>query len=223
MSGCTGQASWTSRRLGGPGDWPCPHFGYTRHPKSRTYLAWLNQADSDGDPLRDARARDGAVRDFRTHLQTVPGASPPPSTRLWLQSATSTPAPGLGPPDVPRLGLPPRALADKDAIRWLRAVERRLNPTTASCPDPVLRRPAHRRDRRPEHHRGDPWLLPPDARWSRSRHLVRRCPPSRAQPTTERCDCTTATWHRGCSAASRQTLDPQRHAPTVQGPAPDRR
>ena len=42
----------------------------------RGYLAWLDQADADGDPLREARARDGAVRDFRNHLQTVAMRAP---------------------------------------------------------------------------------------------------------------------------------------------------
>lgn len=39
--------------------------------KVRQYLAWLSVADIDGDPLDTSAARDRAVRDYRTHLQTV--------------------------------------------------------------------------------------------------------------------------------------------------------
>src|SRR5438876_1105800 len=35
----------------------------------RQYLAWLDAAEVDGDPLGDPSARDGAVRDYRVHLQ----------------------------------------------------------------------------------------------------------------------------------------------------------
>lgn len=37
----------------------------------RQYLAWLAAGAVDGDPLTSASARDGAVRDYRTHLLTV--------------------------------------------------------------------------------------------------------------------------------------------------------
>jgi hypothetical protein len=39
--------------------------------KVRQYLAWLAGAELDGDPLDSADGRDGAVRDYRTHLQAV--------------------------------------------------------------------------------------------------------------------------------------------------------
>jgi integrase/recombinase XerC len=39
--------------------------------KVRGYLAWLAEADVDGDPLAEADARDWAVRDYRTHLAAV--------------------------------------------------------------------------------------------------------------------------------------------------------
>ncbi len=39
--------------------------------KVRQYLAWLTAAELDGDPLGAADGRDWAVRDYRTHLQTV--------------------------------------------------------------------------------------------------------------------------------------------------------
>lgn len=37
----------------------------------RAYLAWLRQAEVDGNPLNDATAKDWAVRDYRSHLVTV--------------------------------------------------------------------------------------------------------------------------------------------------------
>ena len=39
--------------------------------KVRRFLAWLADADTDGDPLGAPDARDWAVRDYRTHLQAV--------------------------------------------------------------------------------------------------------------------------------------------------------
>jgi site-specific recombinase XerD len=97
----------------------------------RGYLAWLDQADVDGDPLREARARDGAVRDFRTHLQTVAERKPTTINTTLAAISDFYTRTGLGPPDVTRLDLPqgaPRALSTKDTTRWLRAVERWLNP-----------------------------------------------------------------------------------------------
>ena len=44
--------------------------------KVRQYLAWLAAADLDQDPLASADGRDWAVRDYRTHLQTVLKRSP---------------------------------------------------------------------------------------------------------------------------------------------------
>ena len=37
----------------------------------RGYLAWLQDAQADGDPLKDAAAKDWAVRDYRSYLVTV--------------------------------------------------------------------------------------------------------------------------------------------------------
>jgi integrase/recombinase XerC len=39
--------------------------------KVRTFLAWLDSADVDRDPLTDPAARDWAVRDYHTHLAAV--------------------------------------------------------------------------------------------------------------------------------------------------------
>jgi integrase/recombinase XerC len=83
--------------------------------KVRGYLAWLAVADLDGDPLSDARARDWAVRDYRSYLVAVAkrapatvnntlaaiddfytrrGLGPAAADRLELRSMTSTPAAG---------------------------------------------------------------------------------------------------------------------------------
>ena len=97
----------------------------------RGYLAWLDQADADGDPLHEARARDGAVRDFRAHLQTVAMRAPATINTTLAAISDFYTRTGLGPPDADRLDLPqraPRALSAKDTTRWLRAVERSLNP-----------------------------------------------------------------------------------------------
>jgi integrase/recombinase XerC len=38
----------------------------------RAYLAWLQAAEANGDPLNDAAARDWAVRDYRSYLVAPP-------------------------------------------------------------------------------------------------------------------------------------------------------
>src|SRR5665647_1302455 len=93
--------------------------------------AWLNQADAVGDPLHEARARDRAVRAFSAHLQTVAMRAPATINTTLAAISDFYTRTGLGPPDVARLDLPqraPRALSAKDTTRWLRAVERWLNP-----------------------------------------------------------------------------------------------
>ena len=101
----------------------------------RGYLAWLHGAQIagqlDGDPLTSAPARDGAVRDYRTHLQTT--AARKPATINAVLAAISDFHVRLGPgvPHAARLDLPQRrarALDPRDATRWLRTVERWLNP-----------------------------------------------------------------------------------------------
>jgi site-specific recombinase XerD len=102
----------------------------------RGYLAWLATTDPDGDPLSDPGARDGAVRDYRTHLQTVAHRKPSTINTVLAAIRDFHTRTGRGAPDVARLELPgrgPRALDAKDATRWLRTVERWL-----SCRDRVL-------------------------------------------------------------------------------------
>jgi site-specific recombinase XerD len=97
----------------------------------RGYLAWLTGADVDGDPLTEPAARDGAVRDYKAHLQTV--AKRQPSTINTGLAAINDfyVRLGLGAANAARLDLPPRApkaLDPRDHTRWLRAVERWPSP-----------------------------------------------------------------------------------------------
>ncbi len=97
----------------------------------RGYLIWLDSADTDGDPLHDPAARDGAARDYRTHLQTVAHRKPATINTVLAAIADFYIRRGLGAPDVRRLDLPqaaPRALDTRDVTRWLRTVERWTNP-----------------------------------------------------------------------------------------------
>jgi integrase/recombinase XerC len=97
----------------------------------RQYLAWVADADLDGDPLTQPAARDGAVRDYRAHLQTVLRRKPTTVNLALAALVDFYTRLGLGPPEARRLDLPkqaPRALSDKDSTRWLRTVERWLNP-----------------------------------------------------------------------------------------------
>lgn len=97
----------------------------------RQFLAWLADAVDtgavDGDPLTDRHARDGAVRDYRTHLLTVA------KRKLSTVNAHLTAVDdfyrhlGLGPAVVKRQEVPkaaPRALSDRARTRWLRAAQR---------------------------------------------------------------------------------------------------
>lgn len=93
----------------------------------RQFLAWLDGTDVDGDPLASAAARDGAVRDYRTHLLMVV------KRKLSTVNAHLTAVDdlyrnlGLGPAVVKRQELPkaaPRALSDRARTRWLRAAQR---------------------------------------------------------------------------------------------------
>lgn len=97
----------------------------------RGYLIWLDGAGTDGDPLHDPAARDGATRDYRTYLQTVAHRKPATINTVLAAIADFYIRRGLGAPDVRRLDLPqaaPRALDARDITRWLRTVERWTNP-----------------------------------------------------------------------------------------------
>lgn len=84
-------------------------------------------------------ARDGAVRDYRTHLQTVARRKPSTTNTVLATLRDFYTRAGIGAPDVARLELPergPRALDAKDATRWLRTVER-LAVAPRSGPGPA--------------------------------------------------------------------------------------
>ena len=122
----------------------------------RGYLAWLDAADVDGDPLTEPKARDGAVRDYRVHLQTVANRKPATINTVLAAIADFYVRRSLGAPDVKRLNLPqqaPRALDPRDITRWLRTVERWTNPRDPVLADPVLRQAAPGRSPRPERRR----------------------------------------------------------------------
>jgi len=93
--------------------------------KVRGYLTWLTAADADGDPLTQARARDWAVRDYRTHLVIVAKNAPRTINTALAAIDDFYTRCGLGPASAGRLDLPaqaPRALDAKTALRWVRAI-----------------------------------------------------------------------------------------------------
>ena len=90
------------------------------------YLAWLDTADVDGDPLSDPSARDWAVRDYRSWLKNQHVA---PSTVNAIMCAIDHLyiTLGLGPALARRESLPqtaPRALDPQDQTRFPRELER---------------------------------------------------------------------------------------------------
>jgi site-specific recombinase XerD len=103
----------------------------TYESKVRQYLAWLAMADLDGDPFKDKHGRDWAVRDYRTHLQTVLKRKPATVNSALAAIDDLYLRRGLGPARAARAELPtvaPRALEKRDSIRFLRAVERAPSP-----------------------------------------------------------------------------------------------
>jgi integrase/recombinase XerC len=99
--------------------------------KARQYLAWLTDADTDGDALADRDARDWAVRDYRTHLQTVLKRKPATVNNALAAVDDLYIRRGLGPASAARADLPrtaPKALDTRAAIRFLRAAQK--------CPSP---------------------------------------------------------------------------------------
>lgn len=95
--------------------------------RTRQFLAWLDGADVDGDPLVDGQARDGAVRNYRAYLLTVA------KRKLSTVNAHLTAVDdflrhvGVGPAAAKRQEVPksaPRALSDRNRTRWLRAAQR---------------------------------------------------------------------------------------------------
>jgi integrase/recombinase XerD len=93
----------------------------------RAYLAWLREAEVDGDPLNDAAAKDWAVRDYRSYLVTAAKRATATVNKHLAALQDFYVSRGLGPPrgvrrdPVPRHA--PRALDPRAKLRYLRAVE----------------------------------------------------------------------------------------------------
>jgi site-specific recombinase XerD len=93
----------------------------------RGYLAWLQDAQADGDPLKDAAAKDWAVRDYRSYLVTVARRATATVNKDLAALADFYVWRGLGQPQgVKRHQVPrhaPKALEPRAKLRYLRAVE----------------------------------------------------------------------------------------------------
>ena len=93
----------------------------------RVYLAWLEQATVDGDPLNDPAAKDWAVRDYRSHLVTVAKRATATVNKHLAALQDFYVWRGLGQPQgVKRHQVPrhaPKALEPRAKLRYLRAVE----------------------------------------------------------------------------------------------------
>lgn len=92
----------------------------------RGYLAWLEAADTDSDPLSEAMARDWAVRDYRSHLVTVAKRAPSTVNKALAAIDNFYTWRGLGPCSVKRQEVPParaKALDERSSRRFLRAVQ----------------------------------------------------------------------------------------------------
>jgi len=99
--------------------------------KVRQYLAWLADAELDGDPLDSADGRDWAVRDYRVHLQAVLKRKPATVNNALAAVDDFYIRRGLGAASAKRAEIPdaaPRALDHKAQIRYLRAVQARSSP-----------------------------------------------------------------------------------------------
>jgi site-specific recombinase XerC len=93
----------------------------------RAYLTWLQEAPVDGEPLKDAAAKDWAVRDYRSHLVTVAKRATATVNKHLAALGDFYVFLGLGQPQgVKRHQVPrhaPRALDRRAKLRYLRAVE----------------------------------------------------------------------------------------------------
>jgi site-specific recombinase XerD len=93
----------------------------------RAYLAWLQEAPADGDPLSDPAAKDWAVRDYRSYLITVAKRATATVNKHLAALQDFYVWHGLGQPQgVKRHQVPrhaPKALEPRAKLRYLRAVE----------------------------------------------------------------------------------------------------
>jgi len=103
--------------------------------KVRQYLAWLDGAQTDGDPLNTADGRDWAVRDYRTHLQAVLKRRPATVNSALAAVDDLYIRRHLGPANANRVELTnsaPRALSQRAQLRYLRAVQASPSPRDQS-------------------------------------------------------------------------------------------
>jgi site-specific recombinase XerD len=104
------------------GHTPRTYFGAVR-----AYLGWLQDTDTDGEPLADAAAKDWAVRDYRSYLVTVAKRATPTVNKHLAALVDFYTWRGLGQPQgVKRHQVArhaPKALAPRAKLRYLRAVE----------------------------------------------------------------------------------------------------
>lgn len=92
----------------------------------RGYLAWLESASCDGDPLADSVAKDWAARDYRSWLVTVAKRAPATVNKAMAALDNYYAFLGLGKVGVKRQEIPrraPKALDERASKRYLRAVE----------------------------------------------------------------------------------------------------
>jgi site-specific recombinase XerD len=93
----------------------------------RAYLEWLQGAETDGDPLSDAAAKDWAVRDYRSYLVTVAKRATATVNKHLAALVDFYTWRGLGQPQgVKRHQVArhaPKALEPRAKLRYLRAVE----------------------------------------------------------------------------------------------------
>jgi site-specific recombinase XerD len=93
----------------------------------RGYLAWLDGAEVDGDPLTDPAARNWAVRDYRAYLVTVAKRAPATLSKILAALDDFYVSRGLGKAEgVKRIKPPrraPRSLDSRARTRWERAAE----------------------------------------------------------------------------------------------------
>lgn len=93
----------------------------------RQYLAWLDVADLEGDPLTDPAVRDWAARDYRAYLLTVAKHRPATVNAHLTAVDDLNRCLGVGPATAKRTTLPqlaPRALDPRAQTRFVREAER---------------------------------------------------------------------------------------------------
>ena len=98
----------------------------------RGYLAWLESATVDGDPLADATAKNWAVKDYRSHLVAVAKRAPATVNKVLAALDNFYVWRGMGEcgngngKRIKRQEIPehaPKALDERSSRRYLRAVQ----------------------------------------------------------------------------------------------------